>query len=319
MVGFMSYQDLLYALMGSVCMGVEDEDVQRLLEKLPERQRDILVRRYVSCTRGSGRESLHDVGMSYNVVGERVRQLEAKALSRLRLYLVREYENTFTGIVFVRKQTLSEEVVVCPKLSVDEECWITGFCEGDGSIGMTGLKHSFAVFVQKEPDVLEYIESLLPGGTWHLSKQNMMWSLNYRGESQRVLFELLAKHTVSERFTNRLNNVLAGAEMPTTTIHAPTIDWLAGFFDAEGIVVWKMPACSLQIGQKNRDVLDTIQRTFGGHVGPCRERFQWHAGKRNSNLLELANGLQKCSHKFQKQEDLTSLLTRLYVEKHQIV
>ena len=314
MVGFMSYQELLYALMGSVCMGVEDGDVEELLEKLPERQRDILTRLYGL---GGTHETLREIGLSHRVVGERIRQIHAKALAQLRLQLTREYENLFTGIVLTKKRSATEkEVVSLPVLSEEEECWITGFCEGDGSVGMTGLKHSFAVFSQKEPDVLEYIESLLPGGLWNLYKRTQMWSLNYTGELQRVLFDLLAKHTVSEHFTSRLNGVLANAEMPVTVKHGPTVDWLAGFFDAEGTVQWKMPACGLQIGQKDRDVLDAIQWVFGGYVGPRREQFQWRMGKTDTNLIGLANKLQKCSHKFQKKEDLTSLLTRLYVEKH---
>lgn len=312
----MSYQDLLSALLGSVCMGVEDEDVQRLLAKLPVRQRDILVRLYGL---GGVRETLKEIGSSHNVVGERIRQIHAKALAQLRLQLTREYENLFTGIVLTkRRSTLEKEVTSLPVLSEEEECWITGFCEGDGSVGMSGLKHSFAVFTQKEPDVLEYIESLLPGGTWYLSKQNMMWSLSYAGELQRVLFDLLAKHTVSEHFTSRLNGVLANAGMSTTVKHVPTVNWLAGFFDAEGTVLWKNPQCGLQIGQKEGYVLNVIQQVFGGHVGPRRKQFQWYMGKTRTDLVGLANKLQKCSHKFQKKEDLTSLLTRLYVEKHQI-
>ena len=313
----MSYQDLMDTLVGGVCVGIEECDVRELLGRLSKRQRDILLRHYGL---NGKQDTLKTIGLDYGVVIERVRQIEIKALARLLFLLTKEYEKAYTDIVFVRKRPVELGGTATIKLSAEDEAYVTGFCEGDGSIGMSKTEHSFIMFTQKEPDVLEYIETLIPGGTWHFSKQITMWSLGYnRTELRSVLLEMFTRHVVSGHFLERLNSILLSRDVSAASIHEPTISWLAGFFDAEGSVIWKHPACGLQISQKSRDVLDAIQRFFGGCTGPMKEQFQWRAGKHNSELTELANKLLNHSHKFQKREDLTSLLTRLYVEKRHTV
>lgn len=308
----MSTQDLLNALVGCVCMGVEESCVEKFLRELPVRQREVLSRIFGV---RRGRETLKEVGSTYNVSMERIRQIEAKALAQLRLLLFEEYCIAFTGVVLISRQDTRREEAVLPTLSKEDAQWLTGFCEGDGCVTMNKQERSFISFTQKEPDVLEYVESIFPGGAWHFRKKALIWTLAYyKKELKDVLFGVLAKYVVGMHTLRRLNDVLT--DKIATSTHEPSIDWLAGFFDAEGHVNWKTPSGGIQVGQKERDVLDAIQCVFGGSVNQLSPNyFEWYAGKRKSDLKDLANRLHSRSHKFSVHENLTSLLTRLYVEE----
>ena len=64
------------------------------LQRLPaKRMRDVLERRFG--LKGSARETLEDIGDSYHITRERVRQIEADALRRLRAETGREYHDFF--------------------------------------------------------------------------------------------------------------------------------------------------------------------------------------------------------------------------------
>jgi RNA polymerase primary sigma factor len=53
------------------------------LKQLTPRERQIIRRRFL----GDGRETLAEIGDSFGVTKERIRQLESKALAKLRSYL----------------------------------------------------------------------------------------------------------------------------------------------------------------------------------------------------------------------------------------
>ena len=59
------------------------EVLARFLERLPERERDIIASRY-GLERGTEPQTLEEVGQRFGVTKERIRQLEARALRRLR-------------------------------------------------------------------------------------------------------------------------------------------------------------------------------------------------------------------------------------------
>ena len=312
----MSEQDLLNALVGGVCMGVEGEYVRGLLNRLPARQRKVL-----SGIFGveDGREGLKEISSTYNVSKERIRQIEAKALGQMRRLLFDEYDEVFTGVVLASKQDVRCKKVVLPVLSEEDAQWLVGFCEGDGCLVMNKQEHSFVTLSQKEPDVLEYVESILLGGAWHFRKKKSIWTLTYsRKEVKDMLFKVLTKYVVGLHTLERLNDILADSGVAATS-HKPTIDWLAGFFDAEGTANWNTPSGGIQIGQKDGSVLDAIQRSFGGSVSQVSSGyFEWYAGKRKSDLVGLVSSLHKRSHKYSVHEALTKLLIRLYVEEHHI-
>ena len=64
-----------------------------LLEKLPERAKEVLLRRF-GLANGKGRETLESIGENYGITRERVRQIEADALSKLKPKL-KEHQKIF--------------------------------------------------------------------------------------------------------------------------------------------------------------------------------------------------------------------------------
>ncbi len=65
------------------------EILNKLLKKLPIRERFILIRRFA--LNDKERETLEDIGARYKITRERIRQLEFKALKKLRKLLYNEY------------------------------------------------------------------------------------------------------------------------------------------------------------------------------------------------------------------------------------
>jgi len=152
-----------------------------------------------------------------------------------------------------------------------EEEYVTLFCEGDGSTYLVNDWYPCISFAQKERNVLDYIESLNEGGHFYQNPDGT-WKLTYSGDKCISLLEILSRHAVSKRFLDRLNHVLDILEMPLAEQHPTTLDGFVGFWDAEGSSVID---CGLQLGQKDREILDIIQRTFGGHVYSARTWFMW--------------------------------------------
>lgn len=69
--------------------GLFPDDIERLLEALTEREADVVRRRYGLGPHGES-QRLEDIGTLYGVTRERIRQVEAKAMKKIRQALQRE-------------------------------------------------------------------------------------------------------------------------------------------------------------------------------------------------------------------------------------
>lgn len=218
---------------------------------------------------------------------------EAKALRRVR-EIVQWLENTPTSVAE----------------------YVTGFFEGDGHLGERTIDASQVV---SEP--LDFIKTNVLGVRVCQSKKRSVWHAHCsRREYYQLLLVVFADHVVSETFLGTLNVLLKTRSMLLAAKHAPTIDWLAGFFDAEGSV--PKHSYSLVVGQKERCVLESIQCVFGGRVSVQKERgypdiFSWSVC-RETGSVELANQLWQRTHHPRKREQLESLLTRVYIAEHRL-
>ena len=73
---------------------VTKKNVYQMLEELTLREREILMRRYGLA--GYRIHTLEEVGLSFNITRERVRQIEKKSLEKLK----KKYCNDYHKIVF---------------------------------------------------------------------------------------------------------------------------------------------------------------------------------------------------------------------------
>jgi len=173
-------------------------------------------------------------------------------------------------------------------MNEQEEQWLTGFTEGDGSIGLwPRLRIAYS---QKEHEVLNYIQRLASNGNFYKTNNrgfahgNVIYRLEYNGRNAAPILATVARNVVSSHTCERVNTILKTLKV---AVHEPTIDWLAGFFDADG---GSDDAPSLYIGQKEREVLETVKRKFGGAVYIQKNSFRWYLYGNNARtlLLELA-------------------------------
>ncbi len=192
--------------------------------------------------------------------------------------------------------------------------YITGFCEGDGSVGVyvmsaVGQRRPQIDVTQLERDVLDYIQLCV--GYGRMSKHpSGAWNLMIRGIRKCCpLLEEFSKYVVCEHFLGRLSKVLSFVGMPPTSKHLPTLNWFAGFFDAEGCSSVSSGSFMLHVGQKERSVLNSICGMFGGSVVPSTFGWQWvlygdkaialtqgllgllHSPKKRGQLIEHLDGL----------------------------
>lgn len=177
------------------------------------------------------------------------------------------------------------------KLNEQEEQWLTGFTEGDGCISLYSPKYVNVQYSQKEREILDYISSLLNSGNVHKYK---IYQLTYY-KNCPLLLTTFSKHVVSKHSLERLNIALNALQLPYATLHKPTLNWLTGFFDAEGTSN-NIP--SLTIEQKEHDVLETIKVTFGGSVHQIqnhhRPYYRWYLSGNMAH--ELVHELVTRSH-----------------------
>lgn len=208
-------------------------------------------------------------------------------------------------------------------MNTNDEQWLTGFLEGDGSID---FRIPRITLVQKDRRVLDYIVSVVTYG--RVLETPRMFRLNYNGKRSLEVFKTLSKHVVSNKYLLRLNLALKHLGSTSTTSKEPTIDWLAGFFDAEGTSS-NLP--SLHIAQKERDVLDKITILFNGNVyqpknNPC---YVWALYGKNARTLveelrershnplkvqQLLNNFEGPTHYEVHKEEVTKYLRKRYQE-----
>jgi len=154
--------------------------------------------------------------------------------------------------------------------------WLTGFTEGDGSVMLLKSEYK-AMFTrvaygQQDREPLDFIATLFEG---NVRQSKYQYELVYNWSKSIPLIETFVGNTVSEHFTNRLNIALDFHKLPRVESTIPTLDWLAGFFDAEG---WSNNNPELSIEQKEHHVLRYIQEAFGGSIVSC-----WHKHPRYSH------------------------------------
>lgn len=190
-------------------------------------------------------------------------------------------------------------------MNTDDEQWLTGFTEGDGTVGLYGTNDTKNLYVrvtwgQKERDVLDYIAHLLNYGNVRI-KKGTGYQLAYSGTFCMLLLEIFEKHVVSKTFCTRLNDILKFRELKLATVHESSIDWLVGFWDAEGS---SGNSRTLFIAQKGRQVLDVIANTFGGRVQSLQnyDMHQWYLC--GDDARKLARRILVRSHKPSKVERL---------------
>jgi len=327
----MSYQDLLSALLGNACTGVEEDDVEEMLHALSQRRKTALQYEKVLYERYVERKTLKEVSEGLGVVKERVRQLEAKALLRMRCILLERYEGFTYTMLFKKESIINQgkllEEVQRTEMSTEDEQWLTGFWEGDGYVGtLTDVRrprtYSVVSASQKDRSVLDFVRSITYGAGLSYSKSNNAWMLQFGSDiARRLVLGTFSKYVVSKYFLKKLNTMLELCKMSQVAVHEPTIDWLAGFFDAEGSVA--KGAYTLAIGQKELYVLEAIQRVFGGKLYTQKQTHGhndlnvWSICRRDGSL-ELTGQLRERSHHTGKKAQLESLLTRVYIKEHSL-
>jgi len=158
-------------------------------------------------------------------------------------------------------------------MNTQEEEWLTGFAEGDGYIGLNYRNRPLVDFEQKERDVLDSINSLVDNGRIYPSHKCTAWHLRFNGEYCIPLLKVFSRHIVGERFLERLNVVLDVIGHPRVTCRRPTLDWLVGFWDADGTSS-NLP--NIKIVQKERSVIDAVAEGFGGNIYAGDSYHQWY-------------------------------------------
>jgi len=181
------------------------------------------------------------------------------------------------------------------EMSSTEERWLIGFAEGDGSIGVHARGLPFIAFGQKDCSIINYIHQLIKRGTISKDKYDF-YRLTVNGINDCFpLVETYSKQVVSTHTSERLNKLLELYELPQAERHLPTIEWLAGFFDAEGS---SSSIPDINIGQKELQVLEDIKNVFGGKVFPIHtnnyDGYVWKLY--NSTALPLLKQISVYSH-----------------------
>lgn len=163
--------------------------------------------------------------------------------------------------------------------------WLTGFFEGDGTCFLTDVvspkngksyTRTIITFTQKELQILEFIRDLLGIGSLYLAGRGPCWNLKCSSHKQcRVLLNIFREHLVMERSVERANKLFEFLGIAKAKQSLPSIDWITGFWDAEGfssIVKREYEAKNgykqyknivIGISQKNKEVLSTILEFYG--------------------------------------------------------
>ena len=186
--------------------------------------------------------------------------------------------------------------------------WLTGFTEGDGSVMLLKSEYK-AMFTrvaygQQDREPLDFIATLFNS---NVRQTKYQYELVYAWSKSIPLIETFIGNTVSEHFTDRLNIALDFHELPRVEYTTPTLDWLAGFFDAEG---WSSNSPELMIEQKEYHVLKYIQEAFGGSIISCYTKYPLHTHRiyrwftSGNKSRQLAQDIADRSHYSKKSQQL---------------
>jgi hypothetical protein len=211
--------------------------------------------------------------------------------------------------------------------------WLTGFFEGDGtcfcrdrhdSQGYEFLRPVICL-AQKNSQVLEYVKANLKAGHLYSAGERAGWHLKF--DSKKLCLPLIAciaAHVVSEKRVAELNVMCARLKVAEATKHEATLSWFVGFWDAEGFSSTptyhrELVSCdkdytylTLGLGQRTRDVLESVQRLLGGKVYECDSHYQWVPT--TSTRLELSRLLLLYSKNNSKRDKLSTDLREVGLE-----
>jgi len=198
------------------------------------------------------------------------------------------------------------------------EQWLTGFWEGDGSIGVRSNNYGRTQIVkvsfgQKDRGVLDYIVDVTGLGVLSPDREWDTWKLDFNGSRCMPLLEMFSKFVVTEHYCGRLNVALAFLDMPEVLVHAPTLDWFVGFWDAEGSsgLAGSPRGClQVNISQKDRNVLEGIRSLFGfGSFARDHAVTKWVASSKDA--VAVSQLLLERSHCVEKRARLEALVGRI--------
>lgn len=151
------------------------------------------------------------------------------------------------------------------------ERWLVGFFEGDGYLryGSHGKDYSVvnAVLAQKDVSVLEYVKDVLGYGNMNRRKDGVT-NLQFWGKQRCLpILEGLVKYCVTKHKLAQLSDTLTKMGITAKpTLHAPTLDWIVGFWDAEGSSSLTGPAhvvLNINIVQADIEVLTSVRNFLG--------------------------------------------------------
>jgi len=144
------------------------------------------------------------------------------------------------------------------------EEWFTGFCEGDGSVSIQKSPRLVKVQLgQKDESPIRYVYECVGFGVFGYAQTEDYYYLIFNGKKCVSLLEILSRYVVSLQTVKRLNVALSEFGMPSSVTHEPVMDWVVGFWDAEGgssLGGYLGSQLYVIIYQKEREVLDAIHR-----------------------------------------------------------
>jgi len=172
-------------------------------------------------------------------------------------------------------------------MTIQEEEYVTLFCEGDGHVRITPNGYPRVGFSQLERSVLDYIASLTTNGHFYQNKKTGVWQLTFSSENCVPLLGVFSRHVVGRQFLSRLNEVLAFVGMPLAVQHPLTLEGFVAFWDAEG------SSCNnptVSVIQKNREILDLIVEMSDGGISLDKDSGVYHwnlMGKKARKLYKI--------------------------------
>lgn len=207
-----------------------------------------------------------------------------------------------------------------PTLTPEQEQWLTGFWEGDGTLSLlhyTQTPRMQITFVQKGTQLLDYIEQLLTF-TNHLNLLEHGNSLVYSSTPVcKWLLSLFSKHLVVPLRQEQLALPCLLVKIPIPPLHTPTMNWLGGFWDAEGHSFNQQGNettkryLTIGISQKDPRVLESIKEFLGaGRVNRAGSNESQYSIS-NTQAMKLATNLLQVSHNQIKSDKLKQNLQEL--------
>jgi hypothetical protein len=195
------------------------------------------------------------------------------------------------------------------------EKWLTGFWEGDGHCRLFNMLPHVS-FAQKDCGVLVTIQEVLEGG--NLSVNNYedrgCSNLAFNGSQAKQILDIMSNHLVCPLRVAQINVLFSKLSLKPTVTHPPDLDWIVGFWDAEGSSYSNKNQVSalINICQKDREPLDNIADYLDcGKIYKNKSTVhQWCLGNASPKFKDITNYLLNNSLNGPKVTQLKDNLTR---------